>query len=170
VTSIDRDAFIIQLHRQGRSVRSIANEVELSRSRVHQVIAAYHASGGGPDDDDDSVEDLLTLLDAAAAERELTPPFTFVGMQAELVALDRHEEPHPTLMERFLDAAGRSCSMADLYRWCFRDGSEGDDTLEDADRQIAAAGWVRVDNGDGTWHWERAENVTAADTVVTLPW
>jgi hypothetical protein len=86
---------------------------------------------------------------------ELVPPFTFVGMEPVAIGID-HDDPCTTLMERFLDAKLTPCSMADLYRHEFRDGSVGDGTLADAQRQIEAAGYVQVaDPLSGTWHWGR---------------
>ena len=59
-------------------------------------------------------------------------------------------------MERFVDSAGHPCSILDIYRADFADGSEGHGLMADACRQIEAVGYQQVSTpGTGKWHWER---------------
>ena len=61
VTTADRDKQILQLHSEGKSIRSIAQEVGLSSSRTHDIIKGVRP----PDKPDtygqstDSLEDLM---------------------------------------------------------------------------------------------------------------
>ena len=64
---------------------------------------------------------------------------------------------------RYVDANGRSWNPLDLYRWQHHfapyetSGRVYAEVMADLDRQIAEAGWVRVDIHDGYWQWEQAD-------------
>jgi hypothetical protein len=127
-----RDPHIVYLHGQGRSIRSIAREVGLSRSQVHRILAADA-------DDDDARLALMDVDDADPDDPEgdrVDPPLVFVGIDFE---------GFPRGVERVLDAAGRHVDGLRLYRWRqHHDGDGHDAELEAAEadlaRQIAAQG------------------------------
>jgi lambda repressor-like predicted transcriptional regulator len=134
-----RDALVMALHVQGYSIRAISREVGLSRSRVHQIIAASTAEA----------EERLAELDAEDSD-ELVPPFRFVGMDPP--------EGGRRAVERFVDGNGIPCNVLGIWR-ADRDPdcpSASLGYLADATRQVEAAGYRRVSAGDGYWHWERA--------------
>jgi hypothetical protein len=155
-----------ELYGQGESIRQIAKRAGFSRPKVDRILRRL---GLGPrlfgaadtglsitvDDDDGDEDDLVALTDAESAEVELTPPFLFVGMDVETFTPGRGEEPRTTLVERFVDSAGHSCSVLDLYR---HDVAHDSAVLADAMACVEAAGYVRVtDPADRSrWTWSRA--------------
>jgi hypothetical protein len=153
---------VAQLRAQGHSLREIAAKLGASLGAVQRALKRRPVSPTAYLDvvadvgDDDEEEGGLALLDGTAAERVLTPPFRFTGMETETVTVD-HDDPRSVLEPRFVDSAGRSCDVLDLWRFEFRDGSAGDGTLSDAMCQIEAAGYRRVvDPQAGRWHWAPA--------------
>jgi hypothetical protein len=151
MTSTDaQDARVWALSADGWSVRGIARETGLSKSQVHRVLSANAEEFDSWEADDESA-----ALSEASEDYVATPPFTFVGLESELVTLPGDDTARQLDMERFLDANGRSCSMLDIYRADFGDGSEDSGYLADAQRQIEAAGYRRVSDGAGRWRWER---------------
>jgi hypothetical protein len=146
-SGVERDEYIGQLRAAGWSAIEIAEEVGLSRSQVHRILAVVGDAARGDlanDDGDDPWTDDVGAVALLDAEDDYQPvgPFRFVGLG------ERSEE-------RFLDGNGRSCSMLDIWRSDFDGGSEDKGYLADAQSQIEAAGYRRVDNGDGRWRWER---------------
>jgi hypothetical protein len=128
-SGVERDEYIGQLRAAGWSAIEIAEEVGLSRSQVHRILATVgDAARGDLDtaadwaDDADGAGELA--LDATE-DYVAVAPFEFVGIG------DRDEE-------RFLDANGRSCSMLDVYRADYADGSVPRGYLDTAQRQRAS--------------------------------
>ena len=132
-----------RLHGEGLSIRAIANRLGLSRMKVHRTLTA--------DDAHDWDDDGLALH--SDDDRRAVPPFVFVGLATELLQLPGCDTAERMDSERFLDANGQSCSMLDIWR---TDGSEDKGYLDDAIRQIEAAGYRQAHDGSGSWHWERA--------------
>ena len=139
MTSTDgvRDALIWHLHREGLSIRKIAAEVDLSRSRVHQIIAE-RAEQEPPDnvEDDDEVV-LFTANDA----RVVVEPLTYVGAE-------RWRDGQ--VYARWVDAEGSVDELA-IYRYVTHMANEGDDyegshrVKDDMTRQLLEAGWTQVE-------------------------
>jgi DNA-binding IclR family transcriptional regulator len=59
------------LHRQGFSIRAIADRLGLSRMKVHRTLTAVAESDGYDDEDDDG---------GVYDDYEPVPPFVFVGL------------------------------------------------------------------------------------------
>jgi hypothetical protein len=100
----DRDEQIMGMHAEGWSIRAIAREVGLSRSRVHQIIEANaDVAAADYDNETDETDTMLALLDAAEVdEDELQGPFRYLGTDAT--------------GDRFVDANGTSCTLLNIYR------------------------------------------------------
>ena len=148
----DVRAEVVRLHREGVSIRGIAELVGLSKSAVGRI--TVEADELDLDDDSDLDRDvaLLTAIDSG----EATPPFRFVGMEPTILHHPGCDDGEPVNVERFLDANGRSVSVLDIYRADHADGSEGHGYLADAYRQVEAAGYRSVrDAAAGRWRWER---------------
>lgn len=152
----ERDAYIAELRRGGWSAMEIADEVGLSRSQVHRILAAV------ADEDDDELDELarLTRMDAGDDPDDpddpegnmVDPPLTFVG-------IDFTDDPRGE--ERVMDAAGRHVDALRLYRWRWHHEGDGHDAereavLADLARQIAAAGWRQEHDGSGHLVWVQA--------------
>src|ERR1700752_1456443 len=135
---MDRDEWIARLSAEGWSVRRIAAEVQVSKSRLQQILAALNAADEWAEDDG------LALLDAEEPEYQAVPPSRFVGIG------ERGEE-------RFLDGNGESVSVLDIWRAEDTEdgGSVGCGYLADAMAQVEADGYVGVSDGE-FWHWELA--------------
>lgn len=129
-----RDAHILFLHRQGRTIRSIAREVGLSPSRVRQVIAA----GDFEADDDGDIENVLAALADFDPEHEVVPPLTLVGA----------ERSRNGMCPRWVDTIG-SVSEMDIYRHRFRNGSEGDPRVTPSWRRTWRGSCSRPGGGSG---------------------
>lgn len=134
---MDRDVYIWQLRAEGWSAVEIADEVGLSRSQVHRILAAAPP----PEDDelDLDEDDLdaadLALLTADDDDYEPVPPIRFVG----IVLGDRNRKDD----WRYVDSAAHSISSLDLYRYTQELNNSGreaeHDALEaDRNRQYAA--------------------------------
>jgi hypothetical protein len=103
-----RYVLIATLHAQGRSIRSIARRVGLSRSWVHEIVSGLRC------DDDD----------------ECTPPFTFVGMDperggkgsVERFVDGRHAVRHRGDLAGRPRRAGVAAGVHDLHRQVLADG------------------------------------------------
>jgi len=137
-----REALIMALHLQGYSVRSIAREVGLSRSRVHQIITAQTAKAR----DVSEAEERLSMLDAETDDG-LVPPFRFVGLEPP--------QGGRSAQERFVDGNGKPCNVLGIWR-ADRDPdcpSVALGYLADCNRQVEAAGYERHNRGDGSWEW-----------------
>jgi len=125
------DDDVHRLHREGFSIRAIADRLGLSRMKVHRTLTADL-----PEDDD---EDEPALFDP---EPVLAEPFTFCGAETVLIT-DRLDDPRAATEERWLDGNRRSCSVLDIWRYyTHRAGDHGDyETGErvtaDMDRQRA---------------------------------
>ena len=107
----------------------IADALGMSKSTVHRMLSA-----SADDDEDDDTDELAALLDAEPGY-EAKPPFEFVGMAEVALESPGWHVPQVAEEERFLDSAGRSCSMFDIYRADFADGSEGSGLMADAVRR-----------------------------------
>jgi hypothetical protein len=143
----ERDAYICELRRGGWSAMEIADEVGLSRSQVHRILAA------GADEDDDELARLTRMnsdIDPDDPEGNMVnPPLTFVGIEFE---------GNPCGVARVMDAAGRHVDELRLYRWKWHYDGDGHDAereavLADLDRQIAAQGWRQERDGYGHMAW-----------------
>jgi hypothetical protein len=154
MTSTDED--VGALHRQGLSIRAIAERLGLSRSAVHRRVSRL-AEAEADEYDDEGDENAAPYDDY-----EPVPPFAFVGLA---VAEDRRGNPLKDgngrpfgLAPRAVDGRGVSVPNPelDMWRWCAHARAEGDyegaDAVEaDWARQLAAAG-VRCDDR-GRWFW-----------------
>jgi hypothetical protein len=124
-----------RLHREGFSIRAIAKRLGLSRMKVHRVLMAAGNAVVTEDEDGGEVFD--------DAERVVVPPLTYVGTE-------RH---NGKLYARWVDTVG-PVNELEIYRYRFRDGSEGDAELEaDMARQLLAAGWWQLDHGGYHAEW-----------------
>ena len=139
----ERDA-VLRLSAEGRSIRKIAQQLNLSRMKVQRILAAISA------EDEDLAAFSAVMADASPTARA---SFTFDGMDS--VELDNPgvDAGKPVLVERFLDADGNSVSMAEIYRGDFADGSVDRGYLDDAMQQIRQAGYQQSTGIDGRWHW-----------------
>ena len=115
VTSVDadRDEYIRELRAGGWSVIEIADEVGLSRSQVHRILAAAPPGDDGDEldiDERDIDGGELALLGASGSrdERELVPPIQFVGVVRGVDGMGDEW--------RYVDAVG-SVSGLELYRY-----------------------------------------------------
>jgi hypothetical protein len=133
-----RYVLIATLHAQGRSIRSIARQVGLSRSWVHEIVSGLRC-----DDDADAELARFNVVD----DDECTPPFTFVGMDPERGSKGS--------VERFVDGTGTPCDIVAIWRADRDEQRLPLGYMTDCNRQVLAAGYVRVDRGDGYWQWER---------------
>jgi hypothetical protein len=147
-----RDERIVSLSGQGWTVRAIAAEVGLGRSRVHEIVAAAAVIDDDAEDDDEDLFD--AELDDEAVPYDIyepIPPFRFVGLA---LAEDRKGEPlcdgdgvlFPPA-PRAIDGNGVSVPNIELelWRWCAHADAEGDYAAAEAVRadwaaQLAAAG------------------------------
>lgn len=145
----DRADYIWQLRADGWSAVEIADEVGLSRSQVHRILAVVGDPARGDvdvdDDDPDPWTDELARLARLDGEDDTDPPgpYTFVGH-------DEYDEP------RWLASDGRSANALHVYRWCFGEGNEDGDTglsRRRWDEVWTMAGYVRVPDefGCGTY-------------------
>lgn len=146
---------VYRLHREGFSIRAIADRLGLSRMKVHRTLTMLTLTV--PDWDDDEGDD----PDAGPFDDyEPIPPFRFVGLA---LAEDRRGNPlrdangHPFgPAPRAVDGRGVSVPNPelDIWRWCAHADAEGDfDAAErvraDWAGQLAAAR-VRCDER-GRW-------------------
>jgi len=124
-----------RLRGEGLSIRAIADELGLSKSAVHRMLAAAEDDDGGDDDGG-------LLFDP---EPVLAEPFTYCGVEVEIVQ-HRGEDPCLQESERWLDGTGRSCSVLDIWRYyTHRAGDHGDYETEErvcADMARQRAAWV----------------------------
>src|SRR6185437_10308554 len=106
----DRDEQIAAMHADGWSIRAIAREVGLSRSRVHQIIDAVADAAADYDGEtDEEIETVLALMDATEVdEDELQGPFRYLGTDAT--------------GDRFADVNGTSCNLLNIYRLAHQRG------------------------------------------------
>ena len=141
-----RHVLIAALHREGHSIRAIARRVDLSRSRVHEIVTAQtNGDDGDPDPwtDDDAEE--LALFDAEDDDPGVVPPITYVGTERVWCPGAKGEGGRWADQKRYLDCTGRSVSELDLYRWCEYRANDHDDrdgaaaVRADLARQIEAA-------------------------------
>ena len=109
-----RNGPIASLRAQGHSIRAIARQVGLSRSRVHEIVSGLAADDDTDPDpwDDDTDEEHLP-----------TEPFTFVGYERQWFTRGPGNGGYWAEMERWVDAEGasladerESAEMA-LYRY-----------------------------------------------------
>jgi len=143
------DAHIWHLHHgEGLSIRAVAKRLGLNRGKVYRALTRHAAAA--EDDDEGGV----ALLDAERGYLAVRP-FTFVGIESVVATQPGDDIAEARDMERFLDGNGYWCSMLDIWRADFADGSEGHGYLVDAQPQFEQAGYRRVSTGDGYWHWER---------------
>jgi hypothetical protein len=143
-----------ELHREGFSIRAIADRLGLSRMKVHRTLtAAAEADDYGEDDAD---------LDAGPYDDyEPVAPLRFVGLADPEdykgdPLKDGHGRPFPP-QPRALDANGVSVSntVLAMYRFCAYLDAAGDFAAakrlrEDWNAQLAAAG-VWYDDAQGRW-------------------
>jgi hypothetical protein len=137
-----------RLHREGLSIRAIADRLGLSRMKVHRTLTAV------PDDwDDDEGDEDRGRFD----DYEPVPPFRFVGLATPE---DRRGNPlkdgngrvfPPS--PRALDGRGVSVPNPDLeiWRWCAH--AHGERDSEGAER--VPADWARQLAEAGVWCDER---------------
>jgi hypothetical protein len=133
-----REGLIMALHLQGYSVRQIGQEVGLSRSRVHQIIAAAHQAR-----DVSEAEDRLSVLDAETDAEGLVPPFVFVGMDPP--------QGGRRAVERFVEGNGKPCNMLGIWRADRDEMGRSLGYMDECSRQVEAAGYYRHNRGDGYW-------------------
>jgi hypothetical protein len=157
-----RDERIRALQRDGYSIRAMARELGLSRSRVQQILADPTADYDDADDADGRQYALLGVEDF-----EPQPPFRFIGMDEpddDLRALNpelaRHMHP------RILDADNRpGVTMQYVYRATYAEANMDAccvplvDHLAEMLRQIEAQGWRQENDGYGTLLWVQALSV-----------
>ncbi|MGO9157316.1 helix-turn-helix domain-containing protein [Mycobacterium sp.] len=129
------DDDVLRLRDEGLSIRAIADELKLSKSAVHRMLAA----ADDLDDEDDLEERELALLDGNPGY-EAVPPFEFVGIATVTQESPGWDVPQVAEEARFVDANGRSVSLLDIYRADFGDGSEGHGLMADARAQIERTG------------------------------
>jgi hypothetical protein len=102
-----------------------------------------------------SAEDRLSRMDAeGGGGDELVPPFRFVGMEPP--------QGGQGAVERFVDGTGTPCNVLQIWR-ADRDPdcpSVALGYLAHCTRQVEAAGYRRVSDGTGSWHWGRAATAT----------
>ena len=144
-----RHAQIAALHRAGQSVRTIAELVGLSKSRVHVIVSEL------PDDDLDELDrdeldelddpDTLALFDTDE-DRWPPEPFAFVGYERQYFERGAGCGGYWDDVPRWVDGEGHSigsehesCEMA-LYRYrCYVAYELGEHERADA----LAADWTR---------------------------
>jgi hypothetical protein len=140
------NGLIVSLRAQGHSIRAIARQVGLSRSRVHEIVSGLAVDDDtdpDPWDDDADPETALSLFDTDE-EHWPTEPFTFVGYERQWFTRGPGNGGYWAEMERWVDAEGasladerESAEMA-LYRYRAHVANE----LEDPERADAlAADW-----------------------------
>ena len=142
---------VYALHREGFSIRAIADRLGLSRMKVHRTLTAVPEADGYDDEDDDG--------GGVYDDYEPVPPFTFVGL-----ALAEDAKGNPLKngngrqfgpCPRAVDGRGASVPNPelDMWRWCAHARAEGDDAAAEAveadwARQLAEAG---VSCESGRW-------------------
>ena len=142
------ESLVGELYGRGLSIRGIAKRAGFSRPKVDRILRRL---GLGPrlfsdlpePDNGDDLDDDLALLDGDP-ERVVVPPLTYVGTE-------RHRGK---VYARWVDTVG-PVNELDIYRYRFRNGSEGDDELDaDMARQLIAAGCWQLDHGGYYPTWE----------------
>jgi hypothetical protein len=127
------DDDVHRLRCEGFSIRAIADQLGLSRMKVHRTLTAQA-------DELDDYDEPAALFEP---EPELAEPFTFCGVETVLIT-ERHNDPRAAFEERWLDGSGRSCSVLDIWRYCTHragdhaDYETGERVRADMDRQRAA--------------------------------
>jgi hypothetical protein len=135
-----RDVYIREQYYAGRSAIELGAELGLSRSQIHRIVAA--GPPGTDDEYDDLTADELIRLDADEDEYP-PPPWTFCGVEQQILSMGRGEEPRLVECERWITADGRPVNELDMYRWRMyqihdHDDREGAERVEaDTDRQRA---------------------------------
>jgi hypothetical protein len=111
-----------RLHRQGFSIRAIADRLGLSRMKVHRTLTAVPEADGYDDEDDEA---------GPFDDYEPVPPFVFVGLAVAEDASNPLKDangrpfgPGPRAVH------GRGASVPnpelDIWRWCADADAEGD--------------------------------------------
>jgi hypothetical protein len=153
-----RDSYIRHLYRSEKwTIRAIARQVGLSRSKVHRIVSSGPAVGwvdpmAAPDPDeyagngdcfDDDDSDEFGMFDEGPP---LQPPIRYVGPS-------RPHGPERRIEPLWVDRTGALVNELQIYR---HQAQLPDDTEFDADmaRQLLAAGWWQLDHGGYHPSWE----------------
>jgi hypothetical protein len=146
MSSTDDIAEVRRLRRAGETIRTIAERLGLSKSRVGRMVADDDDEIGleyADDADDSDLDDReLAMLNAMDSGQPVVPPITYVGVETVVAEVAGWDSPQVSRELRYLDAAGHSLSTLDLYRYgqeLEQSGrwAEAEELVADLDRQHA---------------------------------
>ena len=119
----DQRAEVRRRRSSGETVRAIAQALGLSKSKVGRMAAeldddAMGVEYGDQDDDEDlDYEAALARLDAMDSGQPVVEPITYVGVQTTVTEVKGWDTPQTYREMRYVDCAGHSLSVLDLYRY-----------------------------------------------------